>query len=94
MNVEMGVLIKSLYALSPTNTATLLFLSPFPLKICFFPSHKRESESFAMNGPALPFLRAMTQLQDKLQKELLIDQIHHDSPTGRRQEEVLCIIGF
>lgn len=51
-------------------------------------------ESFTMNGRALSFLEPMTQLQDELQKELLIDQIHHGSPTGHRLEEVLCIIGF
>lgn len=47
-----------------------------------------------MNGRALSFLGPMTQLQDELWKELLIDQIHHGSPTGHRQEEVRCIIGF
>ena len=47
-----------------------------------------------MNGRALSFVGPMTQLRDELQKELLIDQIHHGSPPGLRQEEVRCIIGF
>lgn len=51
-------------------------------------------DTFAMNGRALSFLGPMTQLQGELQKELLIDQIHHGSPAGHRQEEVRCIIGF
>lgn len=47
-----------------------------------------------MNGRALSFLGPMTQLQGELLKGLLIDQIHHGSPSGDRQEEVRCIIGF
>lgn len=66
------------------------FFSP---PVSFFFS-KWEMETFAMNGRALSFLGPMTQLQGELQKELLIDQIHHGSPTGHRQEEVRCIIGF
>ena len=47
-----------------------------------------------MNGRALLFLGPMTQLQGELLKRLLIDLIHHGGPTGDRQEEVRCIIGF
>lgn len=47
-----------------------------------------------MNGRALSLLGPMTQLQGELLKALLIDQINHGSPTGDRQEEVRCIIGF
>lgn len=84
---------SSLITIPPVSFLCFTSLNPPPpsLILFFFNGSWRR---LSMNGRALSFLGPMTQLQGELLKGLLIDQIHHGSPSGDRQEEVRCIIGF
>lgn len=76
---------------SPCIFSVFYLSAPPPPFLFFFNGRWRR---LSMNGRALSLLGPMTQLQGEHLKALLIDQINHGSPTGDRQEEVRCIIGF